>query len=678
VVDVARGGDLVNDRAAVRVAWSLWTIAVALSASAIALMLANPARTSVPATVVTYIVDLSFASVGALIMAKRPGNRIGALMLAVGVIAAIGAFALEYSWYSVAVHDATMPGTVALPLLTSSWWAPTLAIATVFLPLLFPDGHLPSRRWRPLAWIAGTGIVLAVVGSPFIPPAQSDWFPGFPASGWGDPPFGPAIAPISFIGATMFLAMFPFAVVALVQRFRRSRGEEREQMKWFVFGAAVLAVCLVIGLVLDSIGHNNARANLLGIGILAIPICTGIAILRSRLYDIDLVFRKAVVALVLAVSLGGIGVASLAIAGQFTVSNDVSPRIALVVGLLLGALLLPLLRTSRRIANRITFGRRATPYEVLTEFSSRVAETYETEDLAARMAQVVGRATGATTARVLLRVGSRVREAARWGGDDMDEHVIPVVHQGVELGALGVSLPANDPLDDAKERLVRDLAAQAGPVFRNLGLIEELKSSRQRLVSAQDEERRRLERNIHDGAQQQLVALSVKLRVLEQLTARDPDRAKILAGELQQETNVALEDLRDLARGIYPPLLADKGLAAALEAQARKAAVPVTVEAEGIGRFPQDVEATVYFCALEALNNVAKYAKATHAQVRLTNGSAELRFEVTDDGRGFDPSATGYGTGLQGMADRLAAIGGELAVTSLPEAGTTVIGRVPT
>src|SRR5439155_10482226 len=149
-----------------------------------------------------------------------------------------------------------------------------------------------------------------------------------------------------------------FAVVALVQRFRRSRGEEREQMKWFVFGAIVLAVCLVIGLVLDSIGHAGARANLLGIGILAIPICTGIAILRSRLYDINLVIRKAVVALVLTVRLGVIGVATLAIAGQFTVSNDGSPRIAVIVGLLLGVVLLPLWRASRRIANRITFGRR--------------------------------------------------------------------------------------------------------------------------------------------------------------------------------------------------------------------------------------------------------------------------------------------------------------------------------
>jgi signal transduction histidine kinase len=208
-------------------------------------------------------------------------------------------------------------------------------------------------------------------------------------------------------------------------------------------------------------------------------------------------------------------------------------------------------------------------------------------------------------------------------------------------------------------------------------LIEEVRASRQRLVAAQDEERRRLERNIHDGAQQQLVALTVKLRLLEQLASRDPDKATQLATQLQSETTQALEDLRDLARGIYPPLLADEGLPAALAAQARKAPVPVIVDADGIGRYAADVEAAVYFSCLEALQNVAKYAEATRATVRLRGGADELRFEVEDDGRGFDPAATGYGTGVQGMIDRLAALGGEVRVVSEPGSGTTVVGSLP-
>jgi signal transduction histidine kinase len=139
----------------------------------------------------------------------------------------------------------------------------------------------------------------------------------------------------------------------------------------------------------------------------------------------------------------------------------------------------------------------------------------------------------------------------------------------------------------------------------------------------------------------------------------------------------ALEDLRDLARGIYPPLLADKGLAAALEAQARKAVVPTTVDADGVGRLSQAIESTVYFSCLEALQNVAKYAEATLATISLSNGDGLLHFAVTDDGRGFDPDATGNGTGLQGIADRLAAIGGSMEIVSAPGAGTTIGGRVP-
>jgi signal transduction histidine kinase len=174
-----------------------------------------------------------------------------------------------------------------------------------------------------------------------------------------------------------------------------------------------------------------------------------------------------------------------------------------------------------------------------------------------------------------------------------------------------------------------------------------------------------------------LVALSVKLRLLGQFADRDTEKTKSLAAELLAESTEALENLRDLARGIYPPLLADKGLAAALESQARKSPIPVTVDSDGIGRHPQDVEAAVYFCCLEALQNIAKYAEATTATIRLSDGTGALTFDVADDGRGFDPASTGYGTGLQGMADRLDALGGSLDVRSSPGSGTRLIGTVP-
>jgi signal transduction histidine kinase len=197
-------------------------------------------------------------------------------------------------------------------------------------------------------------------------------------------------------------------------------------------------------------------------------------------------------------------------------------------------------------------------------------------------------------------------------------------------------------------------------------------------VKAQDEERRRIERNIHDGAQQQLVALAIKANLAESFVGRDEAKERDMLAQLKSEATSALENLRELARGIYPPLLADKGLAVALESQAKKSVVPATVESDGIRRYPREIEAAVYFCCLEALQNVSKYAQASAVRIDLSGDPGELTFQVVDDGMGFDTGTTGYGTGLQGMADRLEALGGSLKVRSAPGGGTTVTGSAPT
>ena len=258
------------------------------------------------------------------------------------------------------------------------------------------------------------------------------------------------------------------------------------------------------------------------------------------------------------------------------------------------------------------------------------------------------------------------------------------VHQGELHGALSVAKRAGEQLTPVEESLLTDLAGQAALVLRNVGLtsdlearIDELRSSRQRLVSAQDEERRRLERNLHDGAQQLLVALKVKLGLAEILLGRNPDTAKLTLAQIKADADEALETLRDLARGIYPPLLADKGLVVALESQARKATLPVTVEAEHVERYSQDVEAAVYFCCLEALQNVQKYAGAKHTFIRLRGDGERLHFEVQDDGAGFDPATTKRGTGLTNMTDRLDALGGYVELTSSPGQGATMAGSLP-
>jgi signal transduction histidine kinase len=273
------------------------------------------------------------------------------------------------------------------------------------------------------------------------------------------------------------------------------------------------------------------------------------------------------------------------------------------------------------------------------------------------------------------------------------DRTAPVRHRDELLGAVAVSKRPGEPLSPAETKLLDDLAHQAGLVLRNVRLTaelrarldelssrtEQLRESRQRIVETQDAERRRLERNIHDGAQQHLVALAVKLRLARTMATRDPDRARALASEARGQTGRALETLRNLAGGIYPPTLSERGVVAALAEQTEGLGIAIEVLDRGLGdgRLPVEVEAAVYFSALEALQNAAKHAGATRVVVRLDRGDGDLTFSVSDDGRGFQPTSARRGSGLQNLADRLEALGGTLEVEAAPGAGATIRGRIP-
>jgi signal transduction histidine kinase len=266
---------------------------------------------------------------------------------------------------------------------------------------------------------------------------------------------------------------------------------------------------------------------------------------------------------------------------------------------------------------------------------------------------------------------------------EADDLLVEETHSGSALGPGCMSMVAAClPESTARSYDADDFAHQTGLVLKNVGLtadlqarLIDLRASRQRLVAAQDDERRKLERNLHDGFQQYLVAIEVKLGLVETLLTKDPTKATTTLRQLKGDADEALETLRDLARGIYPPLLADKGLLIAL--QTRKATLPIAVEADGIGRYPQDTEAALYFCVLEALQNIQKYAQATSATVRLREGGVQLCVEVADNGRGFDVSTAIRGNGLTNIEDRLDALGGELQIESSRGEGTTLRATAP-
>jgi signal transduction histidine kinase len=279
------------------------------------------------------------------------------------------------------------------------------------------------------------------------------------------------------------------------------------------------------------------------------------------------------------------------------------------------------------------------------------------------------------------------------GREQAQLRVAPISHAGELLGLIVVERGARaDTFTDEDDRVLTELARQAGLAFHNsqldsalqttLGALrkqaDELRDSRARIVASGDAERRRVERDLHDGAQQHLVALAINLRLARDIVAEDPDGAGEMLGQLADDVQMTIKELRELAHGIYPPLLADNGLGDALRAAASRSPLTVLVRvADDIGRYPAEVEAAIYFSCLEALQNAAKHAPDATVELRLWTESGGLLFSVTDDGPGFDPAVARRGHGFVNMADRLGAIGGTVRWDSRPGHGAAISGSVP-
>ncbi len=676
--------------------WSAIAVGAALVVEALWLGTLNGTFSGDPFTLLIILSIVTYAITGAILASRVPHNPIGWLFLLVGVGLLLGGATAEYATYSLVTNPGSLPAGDWAAWINN--WTFVMAGLIPIVLVLFPTGRPPSERWRWLVWATAATLVCLVLGAMFRPvPIELKHGVSVP-NPTAIEALRSSLNASAWIFGLLLAAESIAAVAALVVRYRRAGEEERQQVRWISVSAALAGVFLILVLI-TSIGlqpGQNRPVNDLAFVLfflclsVGIPGSIAIALLKYRLYDLDLVVKKTVLYVTVAgLLLITFVAAAVVVGGLFGRSQ----RAAVIAAAAIGIAFWPALRLAGRIADRIVYGGRATPYEVLTTFGRRMSETYATDDVVGRTAQLLATATGASSAVVWLRVGREIRPAGAWPSDgpigdamalEGDELPMlpadwaePVRDRGELLGALAVTMPANDPIGPGRQRLIRDLADQAGLALRNVRLIEELRASRQRLVAAQDEGRRRLERNIHDGVQQQLVALAVKLRLADAMIERDPVRAHDAIAALQDDANAALDDLRNLARGIYPPLLADQGLRAALEAQAQKAITPVRVDAASIGRYPRDIESTVYFCALEAMNNIAKYASASTASVSVEQTDGLLRFMVRDDGRGFDPDAVAGGTGLQGMADRLEAVGGSLLIESAIGAGTTVIGTVP-
>jgi signal transduction histidine kinase len=375
-------------------------------------------------------------------------------------------------------------------------------------------------------------------------------------------------------------------------------------------------------------------------------------------------------------------------------------------------LLAPVQAALERVASKMLPRGGLAPYDVLRRFSQPVSGGHASEDLPVVMSRLLAEATGAQWAQVWLIVSDRLTLAATWPANTDEDRTPPVpqpdardatgqgrraltvLHRGQLLGVLRLQERPDLALTTVEERLFTALAAQAGLMLRIVGVRAELEvrhnelvartgeltASRDRLIEAQDTERRRLERDIHDGAQQHFVALAVNLRVAQTVAASSPERAAGMLGKQADAARVAIATLSSLSRGIYPSMLSEEGLVSALRSAVATSAIPVTVTTDQVARLPAAVEGALYFCCVEAVQNAAKHSAAGAVAVRLSEERGMWRLTITDDGAGFDPARVHVnGVGLANMRDRLDAVGGTVSIRSIAGTGTTVtalVGRI--
>ncbi|HEY4849189.1 MAG TPA: GAF domain-containing sensor histidine kinase, partial [Streptosporangiaceae bacterium] len=644
---------------------------------------------------------LAWALAGAV--ATRPRDRAPQWQVASGALAAsVALAAARLAGQAGGQHEAARAvATIAGPLV--------IAISFHFL-LALPDGRLAGRARRIAAALGyasavGTGLGLAIAGQPFPLPA------------------GALIWPLAV------LCTLP----AIRLRYAATTGRGRERMQWLGIGVVVAADIALTSAVLHVlVGWPGPLGPVAAGATAAIPlglIAGGLPALaphggRLLVQVLSIAGFSVVVAVVYLVIVLGLGKSP----------GDAADREILGLSMLAAAVAaigyLPARDRLIASATRFVYGAREAPDEVLRTFGSRLTRAIAMDELLLQLAESLRKTMGLTSAEVYTGSGDVLERAASvpdlgrrslvitarerpvvtragvsgsawasvWlpslldGRAQAQLRVAPISHGGELLGLIVVERPATaDAFSEEDDRVLTELARQTGLAFHNVQLdaalqttldelrnqADALRESRARIVASGDAERRRVERNLHDGAQQHLVALAVNLRLARDIIADDPEAGLEILDQMADDVQVTIRELRELAHGIYPPLLADSGLAEALRAAAGRCAIPVGVVADDIGRYSPQIEAAIYFCCLEALQNAAKHAPSASAEVRLWLHSGGLLFSVTDDGPGFDEQKARGGHGFINMADRLGAIGGTVRWESRPGHGSTISGSVP-
>lgn len=608
------------------------------------------------------IVAVSFSALALVVARHQPGNAVA--VVAAGIS---WGFALSYSLGTY--------GNLGLergwPLLewvvwVSDWvWVPALWAMPTFLLLRFPDGRLPARRWRIVELWTAVALGLLVVGWALTPYGEIDVAPLVDVRH----PMAMAVGRRLYdVGFALALAGLTASLASFAWRFARSEGRERTQLKWALMGAC--ATVLIVG---SSVAVGPPSAVPASLGVALLPASIGFAVLRYRLWDVDLVINRSLTYGLTTVAILALYVATVATLGGALGRTTGAPLVATGLAALA---VQPLRERAQRFANRLLYGEREDPYAALSRLGSHLAATGERERLLDGVTDAVVRALRLRGACISVDD----RDVARVGDLFGPTREIPLTFRGEKVGALRVAVPAGEELRASDERLLTDLAHHVAIALHAERLHADLLASGARLVTAREEERRRIRRDLHDELGPTLAAVGLEI---ERASLELDGDAEALRARLEQATRRVRQvvgDIRGLVDGLRPAVLDELGLHRAVERlvhQLTSPALRVHFETEGnVEDLPAAVEVAAYRIVSEALTNVVRHAQASQCRITLTARDDALDVVIQDDGRGVGDAAR-TGVGLRSMRERATELGGRLTVSRHSQGGTRVAATVP-